>query len=137
LDPGLAVSPEVWQSHYFLNTSAQSHASHSGTALPAAGRSRVGQAVHPLFGGIVAVSNLKSNVKSHVAIPTHPHNQYKCQIQLLQDHAQGRLHIHQGDILRTNIDRIWEQAGASKCDWTDQVRHFAKKYRTTYSAFPL
>lgn len=58
-------------------------------------------------------------------------------LELLQDHAQGRLHIHQGDILRTNIDRIWEQAGASKCDWTDQVRHFAKKYRTTYSAFPL
>ena len=29
--------------------------------------------------------------------------------------------IHRGDIMKTDVGGIWEEAGASKCDWMDQV----------------
>jgi hypothetical protein len=31
------------------------------------------------------------------------------------------MHIWQGDILKTDIDKIWEEAGAEKCEWIEEV----------------
>lgn len=39
----------------------------------------------------------------------------------LKYHAQDRLFIHRADVMKTDIGAIWEEAGASKCDWNDQV----------------